>query len=258
MEPLHQNREERTWAVYGAAWTGSSECEPPPHPVFKRNPLPTMSSCLVFIPWMQTSRNIRVNSGYQDCIVLSYPWLYKHFHKTSLQSREQSIMFFKQRTLTMVSWRMQYCWVCWETCVAVCTGIHTIAATHSIWVYMQCVGIAYRQWYVQICKSDRMFDLLNSWFSSCRETYFSRMFGNGYTGLAKFPESNIQIFLNWILLCGIFPSHELVTFMISLQSKFCEIRHCCHSVSAICKICGFHGSDYEEWCLLGCYAVWFL
>jgi hypothetical protein len=25
-----------------------------------------------------------------------------------------------------------------------------------------------------------------------------------------------------------------------------------------CKIWGFHGSDYEEWCLLGCYAVWLL
>jgi hypothetical protein len=26
----------------------------------------------------------------------------------------------------------------------------------------------------------------------------------------------------------------------------------------ICKIRGFHGGDYEEWCLLGCYAVWLL
>jgi hypothetical protein len=25
-----------------------------------------------------------------------------------------------------------------------------------------------------------------------------------------------------------------------------------------CKILGFHGGDYEEWCLLGCYAVWLL
>jgi hypothetical protein len=25
-----------------------------------------------------------------------------------------------------------------------------------------------------------------------------------------------------------------------------------------CKIWGFHGSDYEEWRLLGCYAVWLL
>jgi hypothetical protein len=26
----------------------------------------------------------------------------------------------------------------------------------------------------------------------------------------------------------------------------------------ICKIWGFHSGDYEEWCLLGCYAVWLL
>jgi hypothetical protein len=25
-----------------------------------------------------------------------------------------------------------------------------------------------------------------------------------------------------------------------------------------CKIWGFHGGDYEEWCLLGCYVVWLL
>jgi hypothetical protein len=28
----------------------------------------------------------------------------------------------------------------------------------------------------------------------------------------------------------------------------CGIKYCC-------KIWGFHGGDYEEWCLLGCYAV---
>jgi hypothetical protein len=26
----------------------------------------------------------------------------------------------------------------------------------------------------------------------------------------------------------------------------------------LCKICGFHGGDYEELCLLGCCAVWLL
>jgi hypothetical protein len=26
----------------------------------------------------------------------------------------------------------------------------------------------------------------------------------------------------------------------------------------VCKTWGFHGGDYEEWCLLGCYAVWLL
>jgi hypothetical protein len=33
---------------------------------------------------------------------------------------------------------------------------------------------------------------------------------------------------------------------------------CSLSLSVECKIWGFHGGDYEEWCLLGCYAVWFL
>jgi hypothetical protein len=27
---------------------------------------------------------------------------------------------------------------------------------------------------------------------------------------------------------------------------------------SVVKIWGFHGCDYEEWCLLGCYAVWLL
>jgi hypothetical protein len=26
----------------------------------------------------------------------------------------------------------------------------------------------------------------------------------------------------------------------------------------VSKIWGFQGGDYEEWCLLGCYAVWLL
>jgi hypothetical protein len=40
------------------------------------------------------------------------------------------------------------------------------------------------------------------------------------------------------------------------------VPHRRHYVSAtessrlmVCKICGFHGGDYEERCLLGCYAV---
>jgi hypothetical protein len=31
-----------------------------------------------------------------------------------------------------------------------------------------------------------------------------------------------------------------------------------HKQYYLCKIWGFHGGDYEEWCLLGCYAVWLL
>jgi hypothetical protein len=33
--------------------------------------------------------------------------------------------------------------------------------------------------------------------------------------------------------------------------------HCVHRHRR-CKISGFHGGDYEEWRLLGCYAVWLL
>jgi hypothetical protein len=35
----------------------------------------------------------------------------------------------------------------------------------------------------------------------------------------------------------------------------------CHGTAngvTFVKILGFHGGDYEEWCLLGCYAVWLL
>jgi hypothetical protein len=32
----------------------------------------------------------------------------------------------------------------------------------------------------------------------------------------------------------------------------------CQEKAKICKIWGLHGGDYEELCLLGCYAVWFL
>jgi hypothetical protein len=33
---------------------------------------------------------------------------------------------------------------------------------------------------------------------------------------------------------------------------------CTSSRLCQCEIWGFHGGDYEEWCLLGCYAVWLL
>jgi hypothetical protein len=33
---------------------------------------------------------------------------------------------------------------------------------------------------------------------------------------------------------------------------------CRESENLFCKISGFHGGDYEELRLLGCYAVWFL
>jgi hypothetical protein len=32
----------------------------------------------------------------------------------------------------------------------------------------------------------------------------------------------------------------------------------CERLAKLCKIWGFHGGDYEEWCLLGFYVVWLL
>jgi hypothetical protein len=34
-----------------------------------------------------------------------------------------------------------------------------------------------------------------------------------------------------------------------IQTRLREVNLC------FCKICGFRGGDYEEWCLLGCYAT---
>jgi hypothetical protein len=37
-----------------------------------------------------------------------------------------------------------------------------------------------------------------------------------------------------------------------------QLRSVAERQCVSCKIWGFHGGDYEEWCLLGCYAVWLL
>jgi hypothetical protein len=40
------------------------------------------------------------------------------------------------------------------------------------------------------------------------------------------------------------------------DNNFHKMKH--DKVMFLCKIWGFHCSDYEEWCLLGCYAMWLL
>jgi hypothetical protein len=47
---------------------------------------------------------------------------------------------------------------------------------------------------------------------------------------------------------------------IEIECTRPHIPFCTHlgETVIIFKIGGFHGGDYEEWCLLGCYAVWFL
>jgi hypothetical protein len=43
-----------------------------------------------------------------------------------------------------------------------------------------------------------------------------------------------------------------------LWGRSCHWSKFLPNTSVFCKIWGFHGGDYEEWCLLGCYAVWLL
>jgi hypothetical protein len=44
---------------------------------------------------------------------------------------------------------------------------------------------------------------------------------------------------------------------LSKLYRFLTMAYECKHLG-FCKIWGFHGGDYEEWCLLGCYAVWLL
>jgi hypothetical protein len=45
--------------------------------------------------------------------------------------------------------------------------------------------------------------------------------------------------------------------LCSWSHKYLPVTTELHQIN-LCKICGFHGGDYEEWRLLGCYAVWLL
>jgi hypothetical protein len=45
-------------------------------------------------------------------------------------------------------------------------------------------------------------------------------------------------------------------WMIAVVIDSCNMSSM--KVIIICKNLGFHGGDYEERCLLGCYAVWLL
>jgi hypothetical protein len=52
-----------------------------------------------------------------------------------------------------------------------------------------------------------------------------------------------------------------MAFVFSVQedAQFCTMMLTdSDKIGNFSKIWGFHGGDYEEWCLLGCYAVWFL
>jgi hypothetical protein len=45
----------------------------------------------------------------------------------------------------------------------------------------------------------------------------------------------------------------IITFKIKIVFIFLSFIQ---NTTFRCQIWGFHGGDYEEWCLLGSYAVW--
>jgi hypothetical protein len=47
------------------------------------------------------------------------------------------------------------------------------------------------------------------------------------------------------------PMHVLFTLFCHFHVSLLDHKH-------LSNIWVFHGGDYEEWCLLGCYAVWLL
>jgi hypothetical protein len=53
-------------------------------------------------------------------------------------------------------------------------------------------------------------------------------------------------------------SGQLLSYKFRNFYGFRSFITVCPNVSPTCKILGFHGGDYEEWCLLGYYAVWLL
>jgi hypothetical protein len=69
------------------------------------------------------------------------------------------------------------------------------------------------------------------WYMQYFKIWFSKFYVTEYSG-----EENIKQF-----------------FIISWKISFLFFGSL-----ILFKIWGFHGGDYEEWCLLGCYAVWLL
>jgi hypothetical protein len=48
--------------------------------------------------------------------------------------------------------------------------------------------------------------------------------------------------------------YDEITFHANTY-KLRTIGHSYRLISELCKILGFHGGDYKEWCLLGCHAM---
>jgi hypothetical protein len=79
---------------------------------------------------------------------------------------------------------------------------------------------------------------------------FPRITGGGTISLFHKTE---DFCLVWMQLLSHF-----VTILLCKYLKLPTLLHDYFDLYFSCKIWGFHSSDYEEWCLLGCYAVWLL
>jgi hypothetical protein len=70
------------------------------------------------------------------------------------------------------------------------------------------------------------------------------------------------LFVRWVFDCVIPLDTPVLPSTVTRPNQcihFWDSWHILNSnVVSDCKIWGFHDGDYEEWCLLGCYAVWLL
>jgi hypothetical protein len=71
---------------------------------------------------------------------------------------------------------------------------------------------------------------------------------------AKFSE----VAPNWNIYGEVAPKWKKYSEQEWKWNKYAKITRKLKTRSEVCKIGGFYSSDYEEWRLLGCYAVWLL
>jgi hypothetical protein len=63
---------------------------------------------------------------------------------------------------------------------------------------------------------------------------------------------------------SVLPNLSELSFSLFVETDFskCDLSRGLHSQGrrqrTVYKIWGFHGGDYEEWCVLGCHTVWLL
>jgi hypothetical protein len=120
-------------------------------------------------------------------------------------------------------------------------SIHSCICIPPLWRFLSlCRNIKqyHTKGYVYICTG--IFEIIkykkkNKW-NSKEDTSFLSFY---------FHSTTICFGLIFVLFIQSWNCIQLLFFYYSKQHKFY-------------KIWGFHGGGYEKWCLLGCYAVWFL